>query len=98
MKLVSLGKEIMRHSELRLRCAVALVLAAATTPIFAADDDEAVQLQEVVVTGSRIRQTEQGSLPISTTVVPSSRPGSPAAVSYPSSVPTTDTNDTISPG
>ena len=39
-----------------------------------------------------------GSLPISTTTVPSRRPGWEVTLSYPSSVPTTDTNDTISPG
>src|SRR3954462_10272558 len=52
-------------SQSKLRWAVALMVAAATVPVFAADD-EAVDLQEVVVTGSRIRQTDQGALPVST--------------------------------
>ena len=44
---------------------LALVLAqAVAVPVFAADDEPA-QLQEVVVTGSRIRQTDQGALPVS---------------------------------
>src|SRR4051794_29320524 len=53
----------MKQSE--LRWAVALMLTATAVPVLAADD-EAVDLQEVVVTGSRIRQTDQGALPVST--------------------------------
>ena len=52
------------HLSRRLPWAAALAIAA-SAPVFAADD-EPVQLQEVIVTGSRIRTTDQGALPVQT--------------------------------